>query len=479
MRSRTSSLVDAAAIAALHASACVAVRALLGFDHVSDDDFTRVTFAQAFAHAPRLDPSGSSWLPFPFWVLGGAMALLGRSLAVAHAVSIAVASAAATLPYVALRRAGSPRWRALAATAFALSSPWSLWLGAATVPESMTASAVAAAAIALSARREGQGEGHDQARGEAARRSHAEHLATTTRREAAALALWGVVLACACLSRYEAWPVAAVLAVVLARRAWASRTDPLRARPLVVVALLAAMGPLAWMAWNAHAHDGPLHFFRRVSTFRRAGGGGSTDIVAALLFYPRLLAATRPDVAALSLVALAFVQRARSLARRWLVPLVCAGAGLVFLAVGNTRDGAPTHHEERALLATLVLLALSSADAVLDAAPRVTGRVRLLVIGAGAVVVAAWLVAARALFAPPPGSDPQGDRRIQLARGRALALTSPAGLVVEPCAFEHFALVAAYGAPERVEVLPRTGAPVTSSCPRVERVERVETVETR
>ena len=111
--------LDCAAVAGLYALACVLARAA-GFDHVSDDDFSRVAIAQTFAHAPRLDPSGTSWLPFPFWVLGGAMAALGRSHAVANAVSIALASIAATTPYLALRFVGLPRGRALFATAFGL-----------------------------------------------------------------------------------------------------------------------------------------------------------------------------------------------------------------------------------------------------------------------------------------------------------------------------------------------------------------------
>src|ERR1700679_1535319 len=60
-----------------------------GFSHVSDDDYARVTIAQAFAHAPTLDPSGTSWLPFPFWLNGTVMAVLGRSLGVARGVAVA------------------------------------------------------------------------------------------------------------------------------------------------------------------------------------------------------------------------------------------------------------------------------------------------------------------------------------------------------------------------------------------------------
>jgi hypothetical protein len=41
-----------------------------GFSHVSDDDYARTVIAEQFAHAPRLDPSGTSWLPLPFWVAG-------------------------------------------------------------------------------------------------------------------------------------------------------------------------------------------------------------------------------------------------------------------------------------------------------------------------------------------------------------------------------------------------------------------------
>jgi hypothetical protein len=38
---------------------------------------------------------------------------------------------------------------------------------------------------------------------------------------------------------------------------------------------------------------------------------------------------------------------------------------------------------------------------------------------------------------------------------------------VTPCQFEHFALLAAYGAPERAVVEPKTNMPPTSDCPVV------------
>ena len=36
--------------------------------------------AQQFAHAPRVDPSGTSWLPLPFWLSGASMMVLGSGL---------------------------------------------------------------------------------------------------------------------------------------------------------------------------------------------------------------------------------------------------------------------------------------------------------------------------------------------------------------------------------------------------------------
>ena len=59
-----------------------------GFRSISDDDFSRVAIAQQFAVHPHLDPSGTSWLPLPFWVYGGAMKAFGLSLATAQITAI-------------------------------------------------------------------------------------------------------------------------------------------------------------------------------------------------------------------------------------------------------------------------------------------------------------------------------------------------------------------------------------------------------
>ena len=411
--SREQLLFDAATIALVQAMACILVRHA-GFDHVSDDDFARVTIAELFAHRPRLDPSGTSWLPFPFWTLGAALAVFGRSLGVAHVASIAMASIAAPLPYVALRLTGRSRLASGLAFALFAASPWSLWLGASTTPELVTASFTAAAVIALAAPKPRQ---------------------------------WFVLgLVAACLSRYEPWPIAAVVALALLAR---------HDRRLVFAAIVAAAAPLAWMAWNAHAHDGPLHFFRRVSSFKRNFGEGSTDTVAALLLYPKLIVSTRPDLALATVLACFFGDR-----RRWEVGLLSVAALVLFLAIGNARDGAPAHHPERALLPAFALLAAFAADVFVSSATKRRTLVLFVIMSGGA-----WLFTMRPLLLPPPGSSTAEDRTDAVARG--LALRNAAHLTVTPCGaghYEHYALIAAYGAPENVTLEAAEAAP---NCPTV------------
>src|ERR1700722_16593767 len=88
-----------------------------GFTHVSDDDYARTVISQQFAHAPRLDPSGTSWLPLPFWIEGAAMMALGRTLAVARGVALVLGAASVVAPYLAMRAVGMQRGAALVATA--------------------------------------------------------------------------------------------------------------------------------------------------------------------------------------------------------------------------------------------------------------------------------------------------------------------------------------------------------------------------
>lgn len=436
--------LDATAVVVAYALSCTLAR-LAGFDHVSDDDFSRVTIAQKFAHSPKLDPSGTSWLPFPFWVLGTVMLIFGRSLFIAHAASIAIASLAAAAPYLALRFAGVVRGRALLATAFALATPWSIWLGAAPVPESFTATLSAAAVVGLSAWRSGG--------------------APSTSKYGAAPLCFALAIAAAALSRYEPWPIAAVLAAALIV-AWAR--DGSSKRPLLLVAAcLCVAAPILWMGWNALVHDGPFHFFHRVSSFKREIGAGTVDVVDALLLYPRLLLTSRPEVAIPALFLLPSL-RDPDVRRRWGLPILCAVAQLLFLSYGNARDGAPTHHPERALLGTMILVALFVADvgvAKLIALVR-EGRPVAAKVAAASFAVA-WVVSTVRGY-EPPGRSPSEERSEQIARGHQLRESGARSIAITPCAYEHYALLAAFAAPERAEIRPRSAPPPGGSCPSVE-----------
>lgn len=410
------------------------------FAAVSDDDYARVVIAEAFAHTPKLDPSGTSWLPFPFWLNGGAMMVLGRHLAAARAIAVMSGVASVVLAWAGARAAGLTTPRAVLAALLFAATPWAVWLGVATVPEALTAGLVGAGVpLALA-------EG-----------------ASPRRRVMGAFCIF-----LAALSRYEAWPVAAAavgwLGWLAARR---------RARPAEVLpaALLLAAGPLAWMAWNAHAHADALHFVARVTRFRRAAGQADGPLLDKLVFYPRALAKDAPEMALFLVATVGGAAWPRTRARALPIAVV-ALAVLAFLVVGCVKDGAPTHHPARALVVLFPLVAIGGVDAMAESLGRLGARAKALamLIAVGALGLV-WSPAWRA----PPGTDLASDRSPQVALGLELRARARKGdaprLRVTPCAYEHFALIAALGAPERVETATREPgverAP-SDPCPRVE-----------
>jgi hypothetical protein len=424
---------DCALVVALKLAVGVIVLRL-GFSHVSDDDFARVVIAQSFAHAPKLDPSGTSWLPFPFWVNGAAMMAFGRSLETARALALALGAISAAAPLVALRAVGVARGVAIAGVIVAMTAPWNAWLGAAMVPEASTAALVAAGAIAM---------GSARAR------------------------VWGAAgLAMAALSRYEAWPVCAVMAVVAA--AGAARATNARDRWRdVAAALVAVAAPLAWIAWNAHAHGDALHFVARVAAFRQRIGAASAPIAEKLLDYPRAIVEAASGM--LPLVAVGAVAlRDAEMRRRWRGPFAAAIAMLAFLVYGDVRDGAPTHHPERAIVPLFWWIAAFGADGVRAIALRYAWhrpKREMFVVGGIAAFAVAWTASVASAWPLFPARGPEETRDAQLARGRALR--SRTELAITPCAYEHFALIAAYGAPERVRIAESARHSVTSACPYV------------
>ncbi len=411
-------LGDCVAIVALKLATCGLVLGL-GFHAVSDDDFARVVIAQQWVAAPSWDPSGTSWLPFPFWLDGAVMAVLGRSFLVARVVALLSAAASALLVYAAARWLEVERVGALVGALLACCIPYACWLGAATVPDGYTAALILFGAVAM-------------------------------RREAAGQRLLGAAaLTAATLSRYEAWPVAATFALLAALDGWRARNGR-----LVAVGGAALAGPLLWVAMGAAHHGDPLFFVTRVSAYRAAIGGTAPSLVAALLGYPLAVLRCEPELAALALGTLGVALAARQpleLARYSRLALGL-GALIAFLLVGAVRNAAPTHHAERALLSVWLATAIWTGDLgtrtwlALGNRHRLGGLVALgALIGVSAGCLRPWYAR----------RDDFADRRAELAIGTAChaRATSSDRLVIDTPDYGFFAVMAGFRNVERAAPL--------------------------
>ncbi len=415
-----------------------------GFTHVSDDDYARTVIAQQFAYSPRLDPSGTSWLPLPFWIAGAWMEAFGRSLGAARAVAVLVGALGVAAPFAAMRAVGVPRAAAAGATAIAMALPWSAWLGVATVPDGWTGALVAAGAMGMI---------DDRARPWAA-----------------------VSLLVASLSRYEAWPVCAVFAIFCATRilrgareraAGATGRPEASARREIACAVVALAGPALWMAWNAHAHGSALHFVARVTAFRRAIGAADVPWIDKLLGYPRSLVLETPEAAVLGVCGAVALLLRDEVRRRWRWAAASAIAVLTFLVAGDLGDGAPTHHPARALGPVWWICAGMGVDSLRAAlgSMRLSRRTRTL--AAAAIPAGLWALSLPSRWSAAPGLGDLEQRETQIARGLEMRAEGTPVADITPCQFEHFALIAAWGEPERARVHPRTQAPLTADCPLV------------
>src|SRR5262249_30201036 len=140
--------------------------------------------------------------------------------------------------------------------------------------------------------------------------------------------------------------------------------SPASRRRDALLALVALSGPVAWMAWNAHAHDGPLHFLGRVTRFRQAIGAANLPLAEKILGYPRALVADMPEAVVLGLLGSIGLAAQRRFRDRWRWPALAAAGVLAFLVAGDVGDGAPTHHPARALAAVGWVFVAMGVDAI-------------------------------------------------------------------------------------------------------------------
>jgi hypothetical protein len=409
-------LPDARELAVLFGArglACVAAwRA--GFRALSDDDYARISIAQRFAQDPSFDPSGTSWLPAPFWAYGAAFRAFGTGLGVSRTLAIALALAATVLVYVAARVLGTSRIAAVVAAVLScMLVPYSAFLGVAALPE------VPCAALVLFS------------------------AATLAASDPRLRALGGVSLILASLSRYEAWPVAAVCTAFCL---W----DALRQRRLVYVACaaLALSGPALWLILSHASHGDAWFFVARVTAYRRALGGSDASLWRRLAEYPWALIWNALALCIL-LPIFAFMapktpeQGGPRYARCALTLLAMLG----FLMLGSVRDGVPTHHAARVLLPLWFFGCVVAGREFARRATDAPGRRRV------AIVVAAITSIPLIEGLRLPSNEGFVDRALELEAGNAARRETTRGLAIDTTDYGYFAVQAGFGSPIGTKVL--------------------------
>jgi hypothetical protein len=296
-----------------------------GFRAISDDDYSRVVIAARFAHQPSLDPSGTSWLPLPFWLYGLPMTVFGDSLGTARVVAVLLGAASAVLVWASARLLGLGERAALGGALLAVVLRYGSWLSAATVPEAPTAALILLGVACLV-------------------------------RSEVRLRLWGgAALGAACLCRYEAWAPALVFALLTSFEAARSRR-----RELWPAAALALLPIGLWLLHGVVRHGDAWFFVARVNAYRAALGQQSDGWLTALWQTPFSLVRFEPELCALAAVALGVTLRARQWPfgpTAWRAPAALL-ALLTFLVVAEATGGSATHHPERSLLPIFWFLAL-------------------------------------------------------------------------------------------------------------------------
>jgi len=410
-----------------------------GFRALSDDDYARISIAQHFAREPHFDASGTSWLPAPFWAYGAAFRGFGTGLGVARTLAIALALLATVLVYVAARVLGTTRIAAVVAAVLScVLVPYSAFLGLAPLPEVPCAALLLFSAATLAA-------GDPRLR-----------------------ALGGGSLILACLSRYEAWPVAAVCAAFCL---W----DAVRQRRPVYLgcAALALLGPTLWLIHSHVSHGDAWFFIGRVTAYRRALGTADAPLWRRLAEYPWALLWNALGLCVLFPIFLFMAPKTRQPdGPRYARCAVALLAMLAFLMLGSVRDGVPTHHAARVLLPLwflgCVVVGREFARRATDPAAR--RRVTIVI----AAITAIPLFEGLHL----PSDEGFAERALELEAGNAARLETKLGLAIDTADYGYFAVQAGFGSALGTSVLdahdprrPRSASASPFSSP--EALERV------
>jgi dolichyl-phosphate-mannose-protein mannosyltransferase len=376
-----------------------------GFRAVSDDDYSRVVIAARFAQHPSLDPSGTSWLPLPFWLYGLPMAVFGDSLLVARVVAVVSGAASAVLVWLAAKLLGFSDRAALWGALGAVLLPYGAWLSAATVPEAPTSALILLGSVCL------------------------------VRPEPKLRAWGGLALGAACFCRYEAWAPAVLFCIL-------TTTDALRTRQrvLFLAAGFAAAPMVLWLLHGVLRHGDALFFVARVRQYQAALGGPVHGFFSALWQTPLALVRFEPELFAVTAVALGLTLRNGGSPfgpTAWR-PLAALGALVAFLVVADATGGSATHHPERSLLPVFWFLALLAAGLITRIADEGERPWRL-------PALALPLALGASLLLRPDVRQTFADRREEEQVGNVLRRLHAEHVVLDTDDFGFFAVQAALG----------------------------------
>lgn len=376
-----------------------------GFRAISDDDYSRMVIAARFAQHPSLDPSGTSWLPAPFWLYGVPMALVGDSLVTARAVALAAGAASAVLVWLAARTLGLSERAALGGALGAVVLPYAAWLSAAMVPEAPTAALILFGVVSL------------------------------VRPETRLRLYGGVALGAACFCRYEAWAPAACFALLTGVEAIRTR------RAALGLAAACALLPMAaWLLHGIVRHGDALFFVARVSQYRAALGQQTHGLGQALLQVAWSLVRFEPELFVVTAVTLllSFGEGESPFGPGAWRPVLALLSLIGFLAAADASGGSATHHPERSLLPVFWFLALVAAGLVVRLAEG--ARPFLL------PVLALPLALGASLLLRPDVRKTFVDRREEEQLGSVLRSLRAERVALDTDDFGFFAVQAALGA---------------------------------
>jgi hypothetical protein len=376
-----------------------------GFRAISDDDYSRMVIAARFAQHPSLDPSGTSWLPAPFWLYGVPMALAGDSLVTARAVALATGAASAVLVWLAARTLGLSERAALGGALGAVVLPYAAWLSAAMVPEAPTAALILFGVVSL------------------------------VRPEIRLRLYGGVALGAACFCRYEAWAPASCFALLTGLEAMRTRRAGLG-----LAAACAVLPIAAWLLHGVVRHGDAFFFVARVSQYRAALGQQTHGLGQALLQVAWSVVRFEPELFVVTAAALllSFGGGQSPFGPAAWRPVVALLTLIGFLAVADASGGSATHHPERSLLPVFWFLALVAAGLVV----RLAEGARPFLLPA----LALPLALGASLLLRPDVRNTFVDRREEEQVGSVLRSLGAERVALDTDDFGFFAIQAALGA---------------------------------